>query len=192
MIVFLKKLVRRLIPVKPSCLLGAGSVLYPTATIINALNIRENIAIGNSCHIRGELFLFGHGGRIEMGDYCYLGHNSRIWSAKNIRIGNRVLISHNCNIFDNDTHPLEPEARHRQFVDIITTGHPRVIDLHEEEVVIEDDVLIGANATVLKGVTLGRACIVGTGSLVTRDVPPYTVVAGNPARVIKELPFSGR
>lgn len=192
MIIVMKKILRQLMPAKPQCLLGTGSVLYPTASIINALNRQENIAVGNFCHIRGELFLFGHGGKIVMGDYCYLGDNSRIWSAKNIRIGNRVLISHNCNIFDNDTHPLEPEARHRQYVDIITTGHPKEIDLKEEEVIIEDDVLIGANATVLKGVTLGKASIVGTGSVVTRDVPPYTVVAGNPARVVKELPHRGK
>lgn len=190
--VYLKQMLRRLLPSKPVCVKGADSVLYPSSSIINALGKRENIVIGNFCHIRGELFLFGHGGRIEMGDYCYLGVNSRVWSAKNIRIGNRVLISHNCNIFDNDTHPLDPEARHRQFVDIITTGHPREIDLQEEEVVIEDDVLIGANATVLKGVTLGKGSVVGTGSVVTRNVPPYTVVAGNPARVVKELPYSGK
>jgi len=190
MISHLRMILHRLIPAELACVRGADSVFYPTASIINALDKKENIVIGNFCHIRGELFLFGHGGMIEMGDYCYLGHNSRIWSAKNIKIGNRVLISHNCNIFDNDTHPLDPIARHRQYVDIITTGHPKEIDLREEEVVIEDDVLIGANATVLKGVTLGKACIVGTGSLVTRDVPPYTVVAGNPARVVKELPYS--
>jgi len=189
MISQLRRLLHRIFPAEPACVKGPGSVLYQTSSIINALGKKDNIAIGNFCHIRGELFLFGHGGRIEMGDYCYLGFNSRIWSAKNIKIGNRVLISHNCNIFDNDTHPLDPDARHQQFIDIITTGHPKQIDLREEEVVIEDDVLIGANATVLKGVTLGKASIIGTGSLVTRNVPPYTVVAGNPARVVKELPY---
>jgi len=192
MISYLRKMLHHLLSAEPAYVKGPDSVLYSTSTIINALGKKENIAIGNFCHIKGELFIFGHGGRIEIGDYCYLGFNSRVWSAKNIRIGNRVLISHNCNIFDNDTHPLEPEARHRQYVEIITTGHPKVIDLQEEEIIIEDDVLIGANATVLKGVTLGKASIVGTGSVVTRNVPPYTVVAGNPAQVVKELPYSGK
>jgi acetyltransferase-like isoleucine patch superfamily enzyme len=188
----LRKMRQRLFPAEPLCRTGSQSVLYPTASIINALGRRDEIRIGNFCHIRGELFLFGHGGSIEMGDHCYLGVNSRVWSAKKIRIGNRVLISHNCNIFDSDTHPLEPKARHRQYLDIITTGHPREIDLQEEEVVIEDDVLIGANATVLKGVTLGRGAVVGTGSVVTRSVPPFTLVAGNPARVVRELPYGDK
>lgn len=124
-----------------------------------------------------------------MVDYCYVGFNTFIWSASNITIGNRVLISHNCNIFDNDTHPIDPDARHQQFKEIITTGQPRNIDLKEEGIVIEDDVLIAANSTILKGITIGRAAIVGVGSVVTRDVLPGVVVAGNPARVIRKLEF---
>lgn len=187
-----RRILGRMIKPEPSCIIGDKTVFYPSANVINALGKKDNIVIGANCHIKGEFFLFGHGGRIELGDYCYLGDNSRVWSAKRIRIGHRVLISHNCNIFDNDTHPLDPDARHRQFVDIITTGHPKVIDLKEEEVIIEDDVLIGANATVLKGVTLGRGAIVAAGSVVTRNVPPFTIVAGNPARIVRELPFGGK
>ncbi|MDQ6795887.1 MAG: hypothetical protein M3067_13940 [Chloroflexota bacterium] len=77
--------------------------------------------------------------------------------------------------------------RHRHFVRIISKGHPPVIDLRGEPVAIEDDVWIGANVVVLKGVTIGRAAVIGAGSVVTQDVPPYVVVAGNPARVIRDL-----
>jgi acetyltransferase-like isoleucine patch superfamily enzyme len=169
---------------KRLCVIGKHSVLYKTASITNNLKIRERIRIGDYCHIKGELLLFGHGGQIELGDYCYVGLNTFIWSAKNIKIGNRVLISHNCNIFDNDTHPLDPDARHRQFVEIITKGHPQKIDIPSTEVYIEDDVLIAANSTILKGVQIGRGAIIGAGSVVTKSVPPFTIVAGNPAIVI--------
>ncbi|MBI5100162.1 MAG: acyltransferase [Nitrospirae bacterium] len=170
-----------------NCVKGSNTVVHASAHIINTLNKKENISIGNWCHIKGELLLFGHGGKIIMGDYCYVGENTRIWSAKEIRIGNRVLISHNCNIFDNDTHPLDPGERHMQFKQIISTGHPKKIDLKEKAVLIKDDVLIGASSIILKGVTLGEASVVAAGSVVTRDVPPYVVVAGNPARVIKKI-----
>lgn len=189
MITRLKKILRKLFTSDVPYLKGTETVIYSTSSIINASGNPENIVLGNFCHIKGELLLFGHGGKIEMGDYCYLGFNSRIWSAKQINIGNRVLIAHNCNIFDNDTHPLDPELRHKQFKDIITSGQPHDIDLKEEEIIIEDDVLIGANSTILKGVALGKACIIGAGSVVTKDVPPYTVVVGNPARIVRQLPI---
>lgn len=149
--------------------------------------IRESIVVGAHTHIRGHLLTFGHGGRITMGSYCYVGENSKLWSAVEITIGDRVLIAHNTSIFDSDTHPLNPAERHRQFVDIITKGHPAQINLQEEPVIIEDDVWIGCNVIVLKGVTIGRGAVVGAGSVVTKSVPPYVIVAGNPARVVREL-----
>lgn len=150
-------------------------------------NLRHSITVGPSTHIRGQLLTFGHGGRISMGSYCYLGENSKVWSTKQIVIGDRVLIAHNTSIFDSDTHPLNPRKRHQHFVQIMSDGHPSHINLREEPVSIEDDVWIGCNVVVLKGVTIGQAAIIGAGSVVTRDVPPYVLVAGNPARVVREL-----
>jgi len=184
---FIKRILKRIVPAKKYYLIGDNSVLYDTAKISNNLKDKGKIILGSSCHIKGELLIFGHGGQIKMGDFCYLGSNSYVWSAKKITIGNRVLISHNCNLFDNDTHPLDPEERHAQFREIITSGQPKQIDLNEEEIIIEDDVLIAANSIILKGVRIGKAAIVGAGSVVTKDVPPYSVVAGNPARVVRQL-----
>ena len=148
---------------------------------------RGSITVGAGTHIRGQLFTFGHGGQITMGSYCYVGDNSKLWSAVRLSIGDRVLIGHNSSIFDCDTHPLNARERHRQYLEIITTGHPLDINLHEEPVSIEDDVWIGCNVVVLKGVTIGRAAVIGAGSIVTHDVPPYVLVAGNPARVVRDL-----
>ena len=127
-----------------------------------------------------------------MGEYCYLGENSKIWSAKEIVIGNRVLIAHNVSIFDSLTHPISSKARHLQFKEIITSGHPNAIDLDESSVCINDDVWIGCMSVILRGVSIGEGAIVGAGSVVTKDVPPWTIVAGNPARVIREIPENER
>lgn len=189
MIYNLKNILKQILPRKNrtiNYILGEGSVLYDTASIINNLGINK-VMIGRNCHIRGQLLTFGHGGMIKMGDYCYLGINSFVWSARQIMIGNRVLISHNCNVFDNDVHPLDPVKRHGQFKQIITTGQPQKIILYEEKVIIEDDVLIGANSTILKGVTLHKGAVVGAGSVVVKDIPAYTLVIGNPAKPIKQI-----
>jgi acetyltransferase-like isoleucine patch superfamily enzyme len=137
--------------------------------------------------ILGELLTFAHGGQIQVGEWCYVGEGTRIWSASRIIIGDRVLIAHNVNIFDSLTHPVGPGARHKQFRRIVTAGHPKEIDLGERPIHIAADAWIGANAIILRGVMIGMGGIVGAGAVVTRNVPDYTIVAGNPAYPIREL-----
>lgn len=175
------------------CLYDDTVKFYNTARILNCLNTPNAIKIGPNSHIRGELQVFGHGGDIKIGAYCYIGENSRIWSAKEIIIGNRVLISHDVNVFDNLIHPINPNLRHKQFLSIISTGQPKQINsLDEKKVKICDDVLIGAKSIILRGVTIGECSIVGAGSVVTKNIPPYTIVGGNPAHIIREIPESER
>jgi acetyltransferase-like isoleucine patch superfamily enzyme len=92
-----------------------------------------------------------------------------------VTIGSRVTMGCNSIITDTDFHPLNADTRRNDFL----AGESK-------PVIIEDDVFIGMNALVLKGVRLGAGCVIGAGSVVTRDVPPRAVVAGNPARVIRE------
>ncbi len=153
-------------------------------------NIRGNstrIRIGSRTLVAGELLVFAHGGSIMVGDWCYIGEGTRIWSSSSITIGDRVLIAHNVNIFDSMTHPLGARQRHEHFKAILLNGHPSNIDLGEQPVTIANDVWIGTNACLLRGVSIGEGAIVAAGSVVTKDVPPYTIVAGNPARVVREL-----
>ena len=185
-------LIKHLLGIRPCCQIHKTAFLHNTARIINSRNSRESITIGAFTHVKGELLTFGHGGKITIGDYCYVGEQSNIWSALSIEIGDRVLIAHNVNIFDNLTHPINPKARHEQFKQIITSGHPKHIDLSEGAVVLSNDVWIGCMSLVLKGVTIGEGAIVGAGSVVTKDVPPYTIVTGNPARIVREIPQQDR
>jgi acetyltransferase-like isoleucine patch superfamily enzyme len=172
---------------RPTCVLASGAKLYRSARIRNASGNDGHIRVGSSSIILGELLTFGHGGQIQIGEWCYVGEGARIWSALSVIIGDRVLIAHNVNIFDNLTHPIDAVERHRQFHMIATCGHPKQIDLGERAIHIGSDAWIGANVTILRGVTIGQAAVVGAGSIVTKNVPAYTMVAGNPARPIREL-----
>lgn len=95
-----------------------------------------------------------------------------IATSNRIIIGNYVLIGSGCLITDSDAHPVNPEERRKDGEGLAAP------------IVIEDDVFIGARTIVLKGVTLGRGSVVGAGSVVTKDVMPNSIVAGNPAKVI--------
>jgi acetyltransferase-like isoleucine patch superfamily enzyme len=177
---------------RPTCILAGGAKLYRSARIRNASGNNSEIRVGSCSMILGELLTFAHGGQIQIGAWCYVGEGTRIWSASRITIGDRVLIAHNVNIFDSLTHPIGAGARHRQFQRIVTSGHPKEINLGEQEIVINSDAWIGTNAIILRGVMIGTGGIVGAGSVVTRDVPEYTIVAGNPARPIRELTSAER
>lgn len=92
-----------------------------------------------------------------------------------VKVGNNVLIGSGALITDSDAHSLDLYKRRE--------GEGGV----SVPVVIEDDVFIGARAIVLKGVTIGRGAVVGAGAIVSNSVPPFSVVVGNPARVVKTL-----
>lgn len=110
---------------------------------------------------------------IEVGDGTRLNGVS-IHATRLIRIGRNCLIAANVSLLDSDGHGVSVADR----------GKANPVS---EPVLIDDDVWIGANAIVLKGVHIGRGAIVAAGSVVTRDVAPMTLVGGNPARVIKAL-----
>ena len=122
---------------------------------------------------------------IEIGDYCYIANASLVCSER-ISIGSRVMIAGGVTIADSDFHPLEPAARLADTVALSPVGdrkrRPRI---EASPVVIEDDVWIGYNATILKGVQVGTGTIVAPGALVIRDVPAGVEVAGNPARLVE-------
>ncbi len=131
--------------------------------------------------------VLGHGGRITIGEWCYVGVDTRIWSGASIDIGNRVLISHSVNIFDNLSHPIRASERHEQAKQIFTLGHPRKLSLDDRPIRISDDAWIGACAMVMRGVTIGEGGLSPRAQWSPRTFQPYSIVAGNPATIIREL-----
>tara|TARA_Y100001958_G_C21156007_1_gene491035 strand:- start:200 stop:790 length:591 start_codon:yes stop_codon:yes gene_type:complete len=161
------------------------------AEILNFSKDRSNIKIGKETIIRGKLIVFGHSGKIEIGDECIVNHNVEIWSAKNVKIGNRVMIAHNVNIIDTDGHPVDSKNRYKHFKQIKEKGFIQdkddkiLKDIRSSEIIIEDDVWIGIGAYIQRGVTIGRESIIAPLSYVVQDVPPNSVVSGNPAQLIR-------
>ncbi len=99
------------------------------------------------------MITFQHGGRIEIGECVFLGEGTRVWSAMNIKIGDRVLIAYNVNIHDSVSHPSDPVLRHQEFLYTYENHIPMPNNsLSAKEVVIGNDVWIGFNVTILKGV----------------------------------------
>lgn len=142
-----------------------------------ALYRAVGMRIGQGTRIYGQVTLEGVGAIIEnvtIGDECLLTTPIYLNASGEIRIGNRVTLGHHVVIITDDHRMNNPERR----------GGERFA----QPVTLEDGVWVGARATILPGVTLGRGCVVAAGGLVTRDVPPHTLVAGVPARRIKDLP----
>ena len=122
-------------------------------------------------------------GVIEIGDYCYLANASLVCSSR-ITIGSYVMIAGGVTIADSDFHPMSPASRLADSVALSPIGNRTIRPAIETRpVVIEDDVWIGYNAAILKGVHVGAGATIAPGAVVVRDVPAGATVAGNPARV---------
>ena len=167
--------------------------LYEKAEINNFQNDERKIIVGEETHIRAELLIFKYGGEIIIGDNCYVGESTKIWSGEKIVIENNVLVSHGCNIIDTNSHEIGAEERMNRYKCLLQNGHWETKgNIKTDPILIKEYAWISFGTTILKGVTIGKGAIVGAGSVVTKDVPDWTIVAGNPARIIREIPENER
>ena len=115
---------------------------------------------------------------LEIGDGTNIGYQCVITVGPRVTIGKHCMIASRTFIAGADNHPIDPIKRRTE---------PEAKSVMRP-ITIEDDVWVATGSTVFKGVTIGRGSVVSAGSVVTRNVPPYTVVAGNPARVVYRIP----
>ena len=148
-----------------------------------------HVSIGANVIIDGTLECYERG-RLIIGDHVFVGR-SRIYAAHSVRVGSYVLVSDGVCVMDSDLHPIDFRRRRELAAKIETRSFPDVYtEVAAAPVEIADDVWIGYGAAILKGVQLGRGAIVGAGSVVTSDVPPWTIVAGIPARPVGPVPHA--
>lgn len=159
-----------------------NSLVYSGGCIFISRHCHSKICIGKGCRFMnwkyGNLIGLNHAcilatytehAELIIGDYCSFSGVS-LWAHESIKIGNNVRIGANVCIMDSDQH-----------TDDIRSGSNR-------PVVIEDNVWLGANVVVLKGVTIGRNSLIGAGSIVSRNIPENVIAAGNPCKVIRGIP----
>jgi len=151
----------------------------------------SRLSIGAGSIFQGSISSDREGSEVVIGSNSFVG-GTQLVCAQRIEIGDDVLISWGGTIVDHDSHSLVWAERER---DVSNTfqGHPK--DWTKVRVLpvrICNRAWIGFNVAILRGITIGEGAVVGACSVVTRDVAPYTVVAGNPARLIRELPHDQR
>ena len=152
------------------------------------------LSIGNDCIVSGNFIFESRNGIVKIGNHSFIGGSTFI-SRSGIEIGDNVTIAWGGTFYDHDSHSLDYMKRRKDIDDElndIRNGRNFILNkdwsvVNSKPIKICDDAWIGMNVIILKGVTVGEGAIVGAGSVVTKDVPAWTVVVGNPARVVKHL-----
>ena len=137
-------------------------------------HVMADVVIGEDCNIGDNVFIESG---VHIGNGVTLKNNALIW--KGIHIANYVFIGPNV-VFTNDLRPRSPRLPLIKEQGLAESDW--LVETH-----VEEGASVGANATIVAGVTLGQYCMVGAGSVVTKDVEPFTLVVGNPARVIGKV-----
>lgn len=145
---------------------------------------KENVVFGQNTMFKGQILISGDG-KITIGDNSSIRSNCIFYCAQEIEIGRNVILSNDIIITDTNHHPIHPIDRIR----MIESGWGSNLwsweHAQSKKIRIEDNVWIGQYSRILKGVNIGENSIVASNSIVTRDVPPNCIVAGNPAKLIR-------
>lgn len=144
------------------------------------------VVLGNDGLFHGQIVTETSAAEVLIGNNVFLGGGSLIDCVESISIEDDVLISYRCIIADSDNHNIAYSQRKKDLQNWKKGQHDWGT-INTSPIQICKGVWLGTSVIVLKGVTIGEGSVVGAGSVVTKDVPPWTIVAGNPAKVIREL-----
>ncbi len=144
---------------------------------------KEQLSIGNNVVLGKVEFNIHENGILTIGDYTAIS-GLRIECTKEVTIGKYCQISYNVDFHDNNSHPISPKQRKDQ---VLGKASHSIYLSEIKPIHIADNVWIGHDVTILKGVSIGENSIVATGSIVTKSVPANAIVAGNPAKVVGSI-----
>lgn len=169
------------------------SVFLSNFSITNAESNR--VKIGKQSIIGASIIFENKGGEVSIGDRVYIG-NSKIICKNSITFENDILVAWGVTFYDHNSHSLNYEDRQKDISQVLFDYHNHNgnylinkdwSNVKSHPIVIKSNVWIGMDALILKGVTIGEGAVVAARSVVTKDVSPFTVVAGNPARIVKHI-----
>lgn len=163
--------------------IGVMTTFGPTS---NCINKGGNITIGNKCDIHA-IITVNKEARIVIKDNTTIRYNSKVGANVSIEIGSHCIISNNVTIYDNNNHPIDPKKRWELCESGWYSEKWGWEYSDSKPIVIEDNVWIGEGAVILKGVRIGKGSIVACHAVVTKNVEPFCIVAGNPATCVKRL-----
>lgn len=156
------------------------------------------LCVGCDSVINGSFVFEIASGKITIGSRTFIGGGMFI-CIEEIEIGNDVMFSWGCTVADNNSHSHIWQERKNDVLEWKRGLDENKIGAYKDwtnvkraKITIKDKAWIGFNSIILKGVTIGEGAIVGAGSVVTKDVPDWTIVAGNPAKIIREIPENER
>ncbi len=157
------------------------------------INEKKYLYIGSESVVNGTYVFEIESGKITIGDRSFIGGGMFI-CIEEIEIGNDVMFSWGCTVVDNNSHSIKWSERKDDVVNWKRGLDENKIGAFKDwtnvkraKVTIKDKAWIGFNSTILKGVTIGEGAIVGSGSVVSKDVPDWTIVAGNPAQIVRVI-----
>jgi acetyltransferase-like isoleucine patch superfamily enzyme len=187
----LKKIMRAVLPAKLTREKKIEGLTVGVNTKIDGtIDIRATggeVRVGQGCLISGLVATETEVSRIVIGNNVFIGGDTIVDCAINIIIEDDVLVSYQCIIQDSDNHNIRYSLRKNDNSDWMNNRYHNWDITPKKPVKISKGSWIGARVIILKGVTIGEGAVVGAGSIVTKDVPDWSVVAGNPAKVIRYL-----
>lgn len=201
----IKNIVKKILGIKPvvinshSKLINERKLIVGTNTLYDKLKLdirgdaesRAYVYIGNDSIINAAFVFETNRGVISVGNNTFIGGGTFI-CTEGIEIGNNVMFSWGCTISDTNAHSLVSLERANDVRDWKKGLDENKVGFYKDwtsvksqKIIVKDKAWIGFNSIILKGVTIGEGAVIAAGSVVTKDVPDFAVVGGNPAKILK-------
>jgi acetyltransferase-like isoleucine patch superfamily enzyme len=164
----------------------------------NPIKNKIYVEIGENCQISGDFIFEVSTGKVIIGNRTFIGGGIFI-CVDEIEIGNDVMFSWGCTVADNNSHSHIWSERKNDVIEWKRGLDENNVGVYKNwnnvkkgKIIVKDKAWIGFNSIILKGVTIGEGAIIGAGSVVTKDVPDWTIMGGNPAKIIRLIPENER